>query len=142
MKKITNLLWSIPFLFPALTYAQITAGTSDVTGKGLDLCPPGSSFDNLCGNVGIGPVIGTIIQFIFVVAIVIALVFLVYGGLKWIVSGGDKGKVEEARGTIIAAIIGLVVVFLSYLILSFVLSLFGLNLTTLEIPSISLIKPE
>ena len=85
----------------------------------------------------LGGVVGKLVMFIFIIAIIVALVFLVYGGLKWIVSGGDKGKVEEARGTIIAAVIGLIVVFLSYFILNFVLSLFGMDVSTLELPTLT-----
>lgn len=132
MKKLSALLWSIPFLAPAVTFAQ-----SDPVN--IQLCPPEGDFSGLCGDASsIGPAIGSVVNFIFVVAIIIALIFLIYGGLKWLVSGGDKGKVEEARGTIIAAIIGLIIVFLSYVILNFVLTLFGVDLSNLTLPSIDL----
>jgi len=49
-------------------------------------------------------------------------------------SGGDKAKVESARGTIIAAIVGLVIAFLAFFILSLALSFFGLSLTNLTLP--------
>lgn len=92
------------------------------------LCPPaGNAFERLC-NAAPGAVLGLIINFVFVLAIIIAFVFLLIGGFKWIVSGGDKGAVEGARNTIIAAIVGLVILFLSYIILNLILGLFNLNL--------------
>lgn len=36
--------------------------------------------------------------------------YLVYGGIEWITSGGDKGKLESARNKITNGIIGLAVV--------------------------------
>ena len=84
----------------------------------------------------LGSIIGQGVLVIFVVATLIALAFLIWGGVKWIMSGGDKAKVETARSTIIAALIGLVVTFLSFFILSLLLGLFGLSLMNLEIPDL------
>lgn len=106
----------------------------------INICPQGTDqFKALCDYTGntFGNAIGGIITLAFVVAIVIALAFLIFGGIKWIISGGDKAGVEGARNTIVAAIVGLIVVFLSYFILNFVLSIFGLELNKLEIPKIT-----
>ena len=59
--------------------------------------------------------------------VLIALAFLIYGGVKWITSGGDKAGVEAARNMIVAAIVGLVIAFLVYFILQIIFSLFGLD---------------
>lgn len=92
-----------------------------------------------CATQGrsLGSIIGFVIAVIFVVAILIALFFLVWGGIKWITSGGDKGGVEAARSQIIAAVIGLIIVFLAFFILNLVLGLFGLNLFDLRLPTLS-----
>jgi len=60
------------------------------------------------------------LSWLLVTAVILALIFLIWGGIKWITSGGDKAKVESARNTIIGAIIGLIVVFTSFLIISIV----------------------
>lgn len=85
-----------------------------------------------------GQIVGSVITIAFVLAIVIALAMLVYGGIKWIISGGDKSGVEAARGTIVAAVVGLVIVFLSYFILNIVLGFFGLSLSNLQIPVLTI----
>jgi hypothetical protein len=79
-------------------------------------------------------ILSTLIVSLFVVAALIALLFLLIGGFKWIISGGDFDKVESARSTIIAALIGLVVTFLSFFMLQILLALFGINLTNLSLP--------
>jgi len=62
---------------------------------------------------------------------------LIFGGFKWLTSGGDKGAVQAAREHIIAAIIGLVIIFLSYFILNILLQFFlGVNLGTFTFPTI------
>ncbi len=123
MKKLTALSLSIAsFLtFTPKTFAAVGGGT-------LDLCV-GGRFTTLCnmGNAGIGPLVSSIILLLFIVAVLLALGFLVYGGIKWITSGGDKGKVDAARGMIVAALVGLVLVFLSYFIINLALQFFGIG---------------
>lgn len=108
-----------------------------------DLCPDnanGADFSVLCRlSFNQGNLIGSIITAIFVIAIIVALAFLIWGGLKWILSGGDKGKVDAARQTIIAAVIGLVVIFLSYFILNFVVGLFipNFSLQNVTLPRVT-----
>lgn len=88
-------------------------------------------------DLGLGAVLGFVITIAFILAVLIALFFLVWGGIKWITSGGDKGGVEAARNQIIAAVIGLIIVFLAFFILNLVLGLFNLNLFKLELPTLT-----
>lgn len=99
-------------------------------------CPSG--FENLCKiTIQENPTFfGTILQVLLIVAVVFSLVFLVIGGIRWIMSEGDKAKVEKARSTIMAAIIGLIISFLAYFIVTLVASLLvgDLDLKNLKIP--------
>lgn len=107
-------------------------------GESVNPCPESGQFQALCNLSAdnIGAVIGAAVTLLLIIAVIIALFFLILGGIRWITSGGDKGKVESARGTIIAAIIGLVIAFLAFFILSLALSFFGLSLTDLTLPTI------
>jgi len=91
----------------------------------------GFNFSLLCSfggnNLSTGTLVGRVISLLLLVAVLIALVFLVIGGIRWITSGGDKTKLESARGHLVAAIVGLIVALLAYLIINVVLHLFGLN---------------
>ncbi len=62
-----------------------------------------------------------------IACILIAFGFIIYGGANYIMSEGDKTKVESARRTIVFAIIGLVVVLLSFFIVNFFGAAFGVN---------------
>jgi hypothetical protein len=101
-------------------------------------CPRGSEFSGLCLDASsFGQTLGTIITFAFVLAGIISLIFLVWGGLRWVFSQGETKQVEGARNQIIAALVGLIFVFLSYLLVNLMLQLFaGTNLQSLEIPTI------
>ncbi len=102
----------------------------------IDTCPIG--FTQLCTLTAknFGKLVSNILTVLIIIAIVIALIFLVWGGIKWITSGGDKAKVESARNTIIGGIVGLVLVFLGYFIVTLVAGIFGISITNLSLPSL------
>ena len=63
-----------------------------------------------------------------VAAVLLALGFFIYGGLRWIMSVGDKKKLEEAQKTLQYAIIGLLIVLLAFFIINFIGMVFGVSL--------------
>ena len=75
----------------------------------------------------------------FRVAIIFAIIFvfamLILGGYGWLTAGGDKAKVEEARGRITNAIIGLAIIASAWAIVTIVANFFGFDFNTFEIPS-------
>lgn len=75
----------------------------------------------------------SLITVFFIVAVVVAFIFLIIGGIKWITSGDDKDATAKARDTITAAIVGLVLVFLVYAILRLIDYFFHINLITIDV---------
>lgn len=64
-------------------------------------------------------------RILFVVLAVAALLvffYLIWGGIEWITSGGDKGKTEKARDKITASVVGLIILAASYAILTIALN--------------------
>lgn len=51
-----------------------------------------------------------LIRFFFVLAGLSALLYLLWGSLDWIMSGGEKEKVQKAREKIMNALIGVIVI--------------------------------
>jgi preprotein translocase subunit SecG len=66
-----------------------------------------------------------LINIAFIIAVLLAFFFLISAGFDWITSGGDRGKVEGARGKIVNVVIGIVIVAASYAILTLALQLLG-----------------
>ena len=73
----------------------------------------------------IGAMLNGLISFVMVIAALLVFLYLIWGGIEWISSGGDKGKTESARNKITAAIIGLIVVAASYAVLTLALNFLG-----------------
>lgn len=51
-----------------------------------------------------------------------SVIMIIYGGFRYIISGGESGRVGAAKNSLIYAIVGLVIVALAQLIIHFVLS--------------------
>ena len=80
---------------------------------------PGGFFDTLPNAIN------AILGYVMTFAGLLLLLYLIWGGVEWITSGGDKGKVESARNKITNAIIGIIVLAAAYAIANFVLGLLG-----------------
>lgn len=130
MGRFFGFIWGLlsPLTFVSPAFAQT-----------IKTCPESGPFAELCKlNAERAPtIISNLITLLLIVAVVIALFFLIYGGIRWIISGGDKTAVENARNTIIAAIVGLVIALLAFFILNFVGSLFNIKLTDLTLPKLT-----
>lgn len=64
---------------------------------------------------------------LFVVGVIITIALVIYSGIQWTLSGGDKEKISSARARLTYAIIGLVVIITAFAIVKIVLSLLGYN---------------
>jgi succinate dehydrogenase hydrophobic anchor subunit len=72
--------------------------------------------------------ISNAIRLVFILAGVVVLLFLMMGGFQWITSGGDKANTEAARNKITAAIIGMAIIALSYIVIKIVGVFFGIDI--------------
>lgn len=64
------------------------------------------------GNVdpGLGIVISNIITTLSLIGGILLVIYLVYGGVMYVTSGGDKDRVSNAQRIMTNAIIGLIIV--------------------------------
>lgn len=53
---------------------------------------------------------------------ILAVVMILLGGFRWLLSGGDEEKIAQAKRTIGATIVGLVIILLSWAIVNFVIN--------------------
>lgn len=66
----------------------------------------------------IGGITNALIGFIGV----LLFLYLLYGGFLWMTSQGEKGKVESAQNVIKSAVIGMIIIAMSYAIATFVIT--------------------
>ena len=71
---------------------------------------------------GDGSIFRTITNMLLFLIGAIAVIMLVIGGLRYVVSGGDQTAVTAAKNTILYAIVGIIVAFLAYAAVDFVIA--------------------
>jgi TRAP-type C4-dicarboxylate transport system permease small subunit len=64
---------------------------------------------------------------------IVLFIFIVWGGFKYITSGGNPDAAAEGRKTITYAVIGVIVIAASYLILVLIKEITGANVTEFQI---------
>lgn len=79
------------------------------------------------------PLFTNLVRGVLALSGVALFVMLVVGGFNFLLSGGDQKKLEAARGTLTSAIIGLVVIVLSFLIIKTIEVFTGVAVTKFEL---------
>ncbi len=64
---------------------------------------------------------------LFLVGVIITVALIMYSGIQWTLSNGEKEKIASARARITYSIIGLVVIITAFIIVKVVLSILGYN---------------
>lgn len=67
-------------------------------------------------------ILKTVIDILLLIVGLVAVLFIVIGGMRYVFSAGDAAAAKSAKNTIIYALIGLLLAILSYGIINFVLS--------------------
>ena len=119
MKKLISIILSI-ILCGTVAVAGITSSASALTlSEGAEAARCDGCPENLFGDAG---VFKQVTNTILYVVGVVAVIMLIIGGIKYVVSGGDAKKVTDAKNTVLYAIIGLVICFLAFAIVNFVIT--------------------
>ncbi len=118
---------SAPALIPAAAHAAsatdnnitngLCTGANSAAGQGGSECAAGGN-----GNSDLKSLAGKVVNLISLIVGIVAIIMIIYGGFRYITSGGDSGRVGNAKNTLIYAIIGLIIVALSQFIVHYVLT--------------------
>lgn len=110
-----------PLAVVPMAYAAADVPVAVCSGAtNLSLDPTGgdcSAQDNTFNTL-----ITKIVNIFSVIVGLIAVLMIIFGGFRYITSGGDSTKVNSAKNTILYAIIGLIIVALAQVIVKFVLN--------------------
>lgn len=101
----------------ANTIANSLCDGVDATGDGCT-----ANGDTASATSGIKTIAGNVTKIFTVVVGAISVIMIIYGGFRYITSGGASDKVGAAKNTLIYAIIGLIIVALANVIVSIVIN--------------------
>lgn len=67
------------------------------------------------------------ISLLFVFGIILAVIFIFISGIQWIMSGGEKQKLQNARNRLTYSIVGLIVIAIAFAIINIIVTFFAGN---------------
>jgi hypothetical protein len=112
----------VPAFAQETAQQQINAGLC--TGSNLQFTEDTSTAD--CSTTDaterVNSLIKTIVNLLSAVVGIVAVVMIIFGGLRYITSGGNDTSVTGAKNTILYAIIGLIIVALAQVLVRFTLN--------------------
>lgn len=128
MKKIKHSILSLalllgllaPAALPTVVGAQISQESKDAACEGLGTSG-GGGCNGSSGN-SVMNLVSTAVEVLSWIIGVVAVIMVIVGGFKFVVSAGDANGVKSARSTIIYALVGLVVAALAQILVRFVLT--------------------
>jgi hypothetical protein len=99
--------------------AVLTAcGAAGNTPQGQILTGAGETGN--CDSTSISKIIKDVVNILSIIVGITAVVMVIYGGLRYITSAGDGGRVASAKSTITYALIGLAIAAAAQLIVRYV----------------------
>ncbi|OGD06155.1 hypothetical protein A3H89_02010 [Candidatus Amesbacteria bacterium RIFCSPLOWO2_02_FULL_48_11] len=101
----------------------------------VNITDPASPYNSLY-NLRPSQLLTTAINLFLGAAGVIAFIYLLWGGIQWIMAGSDKEAIDRARKRIMHALIGLAIVFSSYALIYIIRVLFQINTISLNISNL------
>lgn len=112
---------------PRNAYAQATGTDCTIDNLQSEDCKTKSLIptSNICNSPT--SCITWFVNVIFLIAVLLSFVYLVWGGIDYIMAGGDSAAAGAARTKLTNAVVGLVVVIVAWAISNFVLKFFGVK---------------
>lgn len=127
-KQYVNVRAVLAVLFAVVAVSAVAAFDGTMVSAACDISNPSvmSGADCAQGNgqpsqlVGDGGVFNRITSILLFIVGAVAVIMLIFGGIRYIVSGGDQANVTAAKNTILYAIIGIIIALLAYAAVRFV----------------------
>jgi hypothetical protein len=79
--------------------------------------------------------ISSAVNFVLIVASVLFVFNFLIGGIKFMLSGGNREKLDSAKRQLLNAILGIIIIFSSWAVLGFIGEFFGVDFSTFQIPT-------
>ncbi len=116
IQAVRIIAMALMLVLPAVSYAQLpNLNCSDLQGV------------NCNQTQTVSGLIKLVINWMLALAGLIAVLFLIVGGFWYITSAGNEEQAEKGKGTVINAIIGIVIIVLSWVIVNVVSRLVSSN---------------
>ena len=110
----------------AMVFAAVSLVSLPVYADSRDEAQNGAKLANSGGgsNQNLPDIITTIINVMLFIAAALAVIMIIYGGIRYITAHGDEKQVKVAKDTIVYSVTGLIIAILAYALVTFIFNTF------------------
>lgn len=120
--KLLKYIMSI-FIFILSLPSKVFAGSIKIGGEDINIEFPVFNQD-LSTPEGVAAFVGNLLNFIVGFSAVVAVVMIIYGGFTFITAAGNPDNISKGGKILTAAIVGMIIVFIAKLIITFIVEEF------------------
>ena len=102
----------------SLILSSTALGVESPVQSGVDAARAAEVPSTIMGGDGI---VTTAVNALLFVVGALSVIMLIWGGLRYVISGGNSSAVTAAKNTILYAIVGLIIALFAYAIINFVI---------------------
>ena len=119
--KVLTVVMCLAMAFTAVSPVSLPvyADAKDEVKKGADMTNSGGS-----AKQDLPDIITTIINVMLFIAGALAVIMIIYGGIRYITAHGDEKQVKVAKDTIVYSVVGLIIAILAYALVTFIFDRF------------------
>lgn len=121
--KVLAAVMCLAMAFTAVSPVSLPvyADAKDEVKKGADMTNSGGGGGS---NQNLPDIITTIINVMLFIAGALAVIMIIYGGIRYITAHGDEKQVKVAKDTIVYSVAGLIIAILAYALVTFIFDRF------------------
>lgn len=126
MKQISKAKVLAAVMCLAMAFTAVSPVSLPVYADSRDEAQNGANLANSGGgsNQNLPDIITTIINVMLFIAAALAVIMIIYGGIRYITAHGDEKQVKVAKDTIVYSVTGLIIAILAYALVTFIFNTF------------------
>ena len=126
MKQISKAKVLMALMCLAMVLTVVSLVSLPVYADSRDEAQNGAKLANSGGgsNQNLPDIITTIINVMLFIAAALAVIMIIYGGIRYITAHGDEKQVKVAKDTIVYSVTGLIIAILAYALVTFIFNTF------------------
>lgn len=126
MKQISKAKVLAAVMCLAMVFTAVSPVSLPVYADSRDEAQNGANMANGGGgsNQNLPDIITTIINVMLFIAAALAVIMIIYGGIRYITAHGDEKQVKVAKDTIVYSVAGLIIAILAYALVTFIFNTF------------------
>ena len=125
VRKITSIV-AVIALLAVSAFSPVLLMNHEVSASAVSEIQKGTSqVSSASSGADLPSIAKTVVNTMLFIVGILAVIMIIFSGIRYITAHGDKGQVESAKNTLIYSIVGLVIAIIAYALVTWVTGLFS-----------------